>query len=392
MRNNAIFNSDNPQDQRKDNLRFDYRLNQDNQLTYRYSKYNWVAIDAFRGTFPFARTDWDRPNSTQNINWTRTFGGNLINEFSYSYSIDQVFINVFTESGLYKRSRTGHQLPLHLPGQEGDRGQDSECHSRRVHAHRRWAVSLVVGRADPRVLERDDLCQGPAHVQGWHLDRVLGRRRLRSDQRQLDSGRHEQPERPVLFQQQHARRGRGVGIADMALGLFTNYAEIGERAFTKWRALATDIFIQDSWKPTQQPDHRRWRTLGDVAAVVFARRTTSRTSIRASTIPPKPRRQPGDGPAGWRRSLQRHLAAGRRVRGRRQRSPGRAGSAGFRRSSVASREGSRTRTTTRSSRARACRTRSTRRRSHASTRASSTTASRSTTRRCSAATRRSSRW
>ena len=57
--NNAIFNSDNPQDQRKDNLRFDYRLNQDNQLTYRYSKYNWVAIDAFRGTFPFARTDWD---------------------------------------------------------------------------------------------------------------------------------------------------------------------------------------------------------------------------------------------------------------------------------------------------------------------------------------------
>ena len=43
-----------------------------------------MAIDAFRGTFPFARTDWDRPNSTQNINWTRTFGSNLINEFSYS--------------------------------------------------------------------------------------------------------------------------------------------------------------------------------------------------------------------------------------------------------------------------------------------------------------------
>ena len=50
--NNAIFNSDNPQDQRKDNIRFDYRLNKDNQLTYRYSKYNWVAIDAFRGDVP----------------------------------------------------------------------------------------------------------------------------------------------------------------------------------------------------------------------------------------------------------------------------------------------------------------------------------------------------
>ena len=36
----------------------------------------------------------------------------------------------------------------------------------------------------------------------------------------------------------------------MALGLFTNYAEIGQRAFTKWRALATDLFVQDSWKPS----------------------------------------------------------------------------------------------------------------------------------------------
>ena len=67
---NSILNSDNPQDQRKDHIRFDYRLNQGNQITYRYSKQNWVAIDAFRGTFPFARTDWDRPNTTQNINWT----------------------------------------------------------------------------------------------------------------------------------------------------------------------------------------------------------------------------------------------------------------------------------------------------------------------------------
>ena len=79
------------------------------------SRYNWVAIDAFRGTFPFARTDWERPNTTQNINWTRTIGNNLINEFSYSYSIDEVFINVFTESGLYKRSRTGINYPYIFP-------------------------------------------------------------------------------------------------------------------------------------------------------------------------------------------------------------------------------------------------------------------------------------
>ena len=38
----------------------------------------------------------------------------------------------------------------------------------------------------------------------------------------------------------------------MALGVFTNYAEIGERARTNWRALATDIFVQDSWRPNEK--------------------------------------------------------------------------------------------------------------------------------------------
>jgi hypothetical protein len=114
---NAIFNSENPQDQRKDNIRIDYRLNDKNQFTYRYSKYNWVAVDAFRGTFPFARTDWDRPNGTQNFNWTSTFTPTLINEFSYSHSLDQVFINVFTETGLLQAEPDGDQLSVHLPGQ-----------------------------------------------------------------------------------------------------------------------------------------------------------------------------------------------------------------------------------------------------------------------------------
>ena len=34
------------------------------------------------------------------------------------------------------------------------------------------------------------------------------------------------------------------------MGLFTNYAELGQRNFTKWRSLATDLFVQDSWKPS----------------------------------------------------------------------------------------------------------------------------------------------
>ena len=56
---NLIQTSENPRKQRKDTLRLDYRLNGSHQLTYRYSASDWTAVDAFRGTFPFARTDWE---------------------------------------------------------------------------------------------------------------------------------------------------------------------------------------------------------------------------------------------------------------------------------------------------------------------------------------------
>jgi hypothetical protein len=104
--NNALISSDNPQDQRKDNIRFDYRLNAGNNFTYRYGKYNWKAIDAFRGDVPYARTDWDRPNTTQTASWTSTIRNNIVNEATYTYALDQVFINVL-ESDLYKRSTYG---------------------------------------------------------------------------------------------------------------------------------------------------------------------------------------------------------------------------------------------------------------------------------------------
>ena len=111
---NLIQNSPNPQDQRKDNIRFDYRPNASNQFTYRFSRSNWVAVDAFRGSFPFARTDWERPNFTQTASWTSTIKSNWVNEFTFTYSRDDVFINVLRGRRLPAQP-VGHQLPVRLP-------------------------------------------------------------------------------------------------------------------------------------------------------------------------------------------------------------------------------------------------------------------------------------
>ena len=112
---NAIISSENPQDQRKDNIRFDYRLNDKNQFTYRYGKYNWKAVDAFRGTFALARTQWDRPNSNQTASWTSTLTNKLINEFSFTYSLDEVFISIFQDTDAFKRSTYGINYPYIFP-------------------------------------------------------------------------------------------------------------------------------------------------------------------------------------------------------------------------------------------------------------------------------------
>jgi hypothetical protein len=245
---NAIFNSENPQNQRKDNIRLDFRLNSSNQITFRYGKYSWTAIDAFRGTFPFARTDWDRPNSTQTVSWTSTIKNNLVNEFTYTHSLDQVFINVFTGTDLYKRSRAGINYSYIFP------------------ANKEIPDKIPTVTID-KFTEIDggpypSSSQGPIHTLSDAATFIKGRHTVKAgvvveysgeddfDQINVQAIPGSTNNQNGRFEFQPGRSGgTGVAIANVAMGLFSNYAEIGQRAFTKWRSLATDVFVQDSWKP-----------------------------------------------------------------------------------------------------------------------------------------------
>ncbi len=246
--NNLIQTSDNPQDQRKDNIRFDFRLSDNNRFTYRFGRSNWVAVDAFRGTFPFARTDWERPNFTQTFNWTSTIRSNLLNDATYAYSRDDVFIDVFTASGLHQRSRTGINYPYIFPGKEIED---------KIPTVNIDNFTGFDGGPYPA------FSSGPIHTWSNTTTWVKGRHTLKGgvfieysgeddfDQinvQAIPGGTNNQNGQFEFRNSSTARSG--VAIADMALGLYTNYAELGQRAFTKWRALATDLFVQDSWKPT----------------------------------------------------------------------------------------------------------------------------------------------
>jgi hypothetical protein len=246
--NNLIQTSDNPQDQRKDNIRFDFRLSNNNRFTYRFGRSNWVAVDPFRGTFPFARTDWERPNFTQTFNWSSTIRSNLINDATYAYSRDDVFIDVFTATGLHQRSRTGINYPYIFPGKEIED---------KIPTVNIDNISGFDGGPYPA------FSSGPIHTWSNMTTWVKGRHTVKGGVFIEYSGEDDFDQINVsaipggtnnqngLFEFRNNRAGgTRVAMADMALGLFTNYAELGQRAFTKWRSLATDFFVQDSWKPT----------------------------------------------------------------------------------------------------------------------------------------------
>jgi hypothetical protein len=247
---NLIQTSDSPTDQRKDMVRLDYRLNNNNQFTYRYSGYKFVELAAFFGNFPFARRIFDRPNQTQTANWTSSIKSNWINEATYTYSKDNVFIDVFTDSGLHKRSRAGINYPYVFPV-----GKEIEDKIPTVNINS-GGFSSFDGGPYPA------FSAGPIHTWSDVSTLVHGRHTFKAGVQVEYSGEDDFDQINVnatpggtnnqngAFTFTDTRPGgSGLAISNVALGLFSNYAELGQRNFTRWRSLATDAFIQDSWKP-----------------------------------------------------------------------------------------------------------------------------------------------
>jgi hypothetical protein len=245
---NAIINSINPQHQRKDNLRFDYRHNVNNSFVYRYGRYNWTAVDAFRGTFPYARTDWDRPNTNQTLSWTSTLRNNLVNEMSFTRSLDEVYINVF-ESDLYKRSKYGITYPYLFP--------DFKEISDKIPTITMSPFSEIDGGPYPSssVGPINTFSNATTWVKNRHTFKagVVVEYSGEDDFDQINvqpiPGSTNNQNGRFEFTNTTSAGHTGLGMADAAIGIFTNYAEIGQRALTKWRATAMDLFIQDSWRP-----------------------------------------------------------------------------------------------------------------------------------------------
>ena len=262
---NAIFNSDNPQDQRKDNIRFDYRLNDKNQFTYRYSK---SELGGGR------RVPRHVPVRAHRLGSAELDPELQLDEHHHQQPDQRVQLRALARRGVHRRvharractsaAAPGIDYPYIFPAARRSRTRSRRSTSTpspdstadRIRRSR-------AARSRPSRTRRRG-CKGRHTFKGGVVDRVLGRGRLRPDQRQLDPRRHQQPERAVRVPQQRRPARTGVGMADMALGLFTNYAELGERAFTKWRVAGDRRLRAGLVEADREHDGRRRASAGSL--------------------------------------------------------------------------------------------------------------------------------
>jgi hypothetical protein len=239
--------SPNPRDTRKDTLRLDWVPNSSNAVSIRGSLFHWTSVDAFRGTFPLARTDWSRPNESASISWTSTPSPRYINEATFAFSRDRVYIEVFRGTDVFERSKYGIHYPYIFPA--------SKLIPDKIPTISVAGLSDVDGGPYPA------FSQGPIWTFSDNLTHIRGRHTLKAGVFVEYSGEDDMDQINVNAQpgdtnNQNGRfeftdgraGGAGNAIANTALGLFSSYGEIGAKSRTNWRALAIDAFVQDSWK------------------------------------------------------------------------------------------------------------------------------------------------
>ncbi|MGH9917014.1 MAG: hypothetical protein ACRD63_17205, partial [Pyrinomonadaceae bacterium] len=231
------------EDTRKDVLRIDYYRGI-HHLAFRGSLFAWDITNAFRGQFDFAPDLFHRPNRSAGITLTSTLSPTLINEATFGASADIVGIS---PGGNPSRSALGINYPYIFPGSKElddkiptisisnftdiDGGPYPGSSSGPIYT---WTDALTYVRGTHTFKGGVNVeYSGQNDFDQINVQQVAGSTNNQNGQFEF---RNDRP------------GGTGVAIADALVGLYRNYAEIGRKDYTPWRATALELFVQDNWK------------------------------------------------------------------------------------------------------------------------------------------------
>jgi hypothetical protein len=249
--NNFIQTRPQPTDQRKDTVALDYNPTELHSFRFRFQNYNFARLDAFRDNLDRAVTDWDRPNKVASLNHIWTLSPTTINEFLVTASVDRVFIEVQREGERFARSKYGIDYPYIFPERKEI---FDKIPTVAINAFRTLDGGPYPAFSSGPIYQLSD---NVTMIRGNHTIKFGGiyARQGQNDFDQINvtgvpGGTNNQNGRFAFTDNRPG--GSGLAVADAALGLFSTYAEIGQRAFTPYRSNSFDWFVQDSWKVNEK--------------------------------------------------------------------------------------------------------------------------------------------
>jgi len=246
---NFIQTRPQPANQRKDTISIDFLPSEKHTFRARIQNYNFFEAEAFRGGTDRANRTIDRPNRTYTLNHIFTINPTTVNEALFSASYDRVYLVVPNEEGRANRSRYGIDYPYLFP--ERKEIQD------KIPTIRIDNFQTIDGGPYPASSSGPiwQLSNTTTKIMGAHTFK-FGARWERAGQNDFDQinvtgvpgGTNNQ--NGAFEFTDNRQGGTGLAIGNAALGLFSSYAEIGQRAYTPYRSQMFEWFVQDSWKVT----------------------------------------------------------------------------------------------------------------------------------------------
>jgi hypothetical protein len=250
--NPSVFNN-----QRKDSIKIDWVPTSNHRLAVRHT---W-APNIWNDPEPLSvySTVWDYPGRTMAATFTSTLSSSLINEFSFSWGS--------TDPSRFLGQRTCD----YCPG-----GADRLQYPLASQVGINYPYLFPGTKLDPNKIPNISL-QGFAAISNnaypgsWNdfvflwadsVTKITGNHSFKAGVSVERSGMNDRiqlsfAQAPATVNQNGSFRffdtravGTGYAAANALMGLFDDYTEFGNKPNTKWLALATDAYVQDSWKPT----------------------------------------------------------------------------------------------------------------------------------------------
>jgi len=241
-----------PENQRKETYSFDYLPAEKHYIRLRIQDYHYDQYIPFPSSnLGVVAQSFVRPNTTSSLNYVWTVSPTVINEFLATASVDRVRIGVDQNRTTFDRTKYGINYPYVFPvGKE---------------IQNKIPTITLQNFQEVNGLPYPSSSAGPIYDLSDNFTKIWGNHTLkggflweRAGENDFDQinisgvpgGTNNQNGRFVFTDTRPG--GSGYAAADAALGLFSTYAEIGQRSYTPYRGHMYEMFIQDSWKVSRK--------------------------------------------------------------------------------------------------------------------------------------------